>query len=308
MKLVFFGTPNFAVPTLEKLNESKHSVLAVITSPDNKSGRGLKLTSPPIKKYAIKNNLVLKQPYSLKDESLNDFLTDLNADLFVVVAFKILPENIINIPKYGSINLHASLLPKYRGAAPVHHAILNGDKTLGLTTFFLNKKIDTGDILLQNKLTITNNTTTGEALQDLSNMGSALILNTITKIKNKSILIRKQNHLNASFAPKITTKDSKINWHSNADKIHNQIRAFSPIPGAYTYINKKRIKLFESRIILNNEYKLDPGYICLKNNIFLIGTSTNSISISKIHIEGKKILTTLQFISGYSHLDGKKFD
>jgi methionyl-tRNA formyltransferase len=308
MKLVFFGTPNFAVPTLEKLNDSKYSILAVITSPDNKSGRGLKLTSPPVKKFAIKNNLVLKQPYSLKDESLNDFLTNLNADLFVVVAFKILPENIINIPKYGSINLHASLLPKYRGAAPVHHAILNGDKTLGLTTFFLNKKIDTGDILLQNEIKITNNTTTGEALEDLAKMGSILILKTIIEIKNKSILTKKQDDSNASFAPKISTKDSKINWHSNANNIHNQIRAFSPIPGAYTYINNKRIKLFESRIILKNEYKLDPGYICLKNNIFLIGTNTNSISVSKIHIEGKKILTALQFISGYSYLDGKKFD
>ena len=308
MKLVFFGTPNFAVPTLKKLNDSKHSVLAVITSPDSKSGRGLKLNSPPVKKYAIKNNLVLKQPCNLKDESIKDFLTDLKADLFVVVAFKILPENIINIPKYGSINLHASLLPKYRGAAPVHHAILNGDKTLGLTTFFLNKKIDTGDILLQNEITITNNTTTGEALEELSKMGSILILKTITEIKNKSILTRRQDHSNASFAPKISIKDLKINWYSNANNIHNQIRAFSPIPGAYTFINNKRIKLFESRIILKNEYQLDPGYICFKNNIFLIGTNTNCISVSKIHIEGKKILTALQFISGYSHLDGQKFD
>jgi len=308
MKLVFFGTPNFAVPTLEKLNDSKYSILAVITSPDNKSGRGLKLTSPPVKKYAIKNNLVLKQPYSLKEKNLNDFLTDLNADLFVIVAFKILPENIINIPKYGSINLHASLLPKYRGAAPVHHAILNGDKTLGLTTFFLNKKIDTGDILLQNEMKITNNTTTGEALEDLAKIGSILILKTIIEIKNKTILTRKQDDSNASLAPKISTKDSKINWYSNANNIHNQIRAFSPIPGAFTYINKKRVKLFGSKIILDNCYKLEPGLISLKNNMLLIGTNTNSISISKIHIEGKNILTANQFISGYLYWDGKRFD
>ena len=308
MKLVFFGTPNFAVPSLEKLNESKHSILAVITSPDTKSGRGLKFNSPPIKEYAIKNNLLLKQPKSLKNESFINFLVDLNADLFVVVAFKILPEAILNIAKFGSINLHASLLPKYRGAAPVHHAILNGDTVLGLTTFFLNKNIDTGNILLQNKINITNNTTTGEALEELSIVGSSLVLETITLIKNKSSKIKVQDHSNATFAPKIKIKDSKINWLSNANNIHNQIRAFSPIPGAYTYIMKKRVKLFGSEIILDKNYKLEPGQISFKNKMFLVGTKTSSISISKIHIEGKNILASNQFILGYSHLDGKRFD
>ena len=308
MKLVFFGTPSFALPTLEKLYNSKHKILSIITSPDSKSGRGLKIHYSPVKKFAIKNTLLTKQPLSFKDEKLINFLKNLNADIFIVVAFKILPEEILNIPKYGSINLHASLLPKYRGAAPVHHAILNGDNILGLTTFFLNKNTDTGDILLQNKININNNDTTGEALEKLSKVGSDLVCDTIEGIRNKTIISKKQDNTKATSAPKIKVIDCKINWSSNSNYIHNQIRAFSPIPGAYSYINKKRVKLYGSIIVRDHFKGLEPGTILFKDKNVLISTKTHCISISKFHFEGKKIINANQFILGYKYLNGKRFN
>ncbi len=262
MKLVFFGTPDFAVPTLDALHDSSHEILGVVTSPDKKSGRGLKVTSAAIKKSAEKYSLPIYQPESTGSKQLHSILKQINPDIYVVVAYKILPESILNIPPRGAVNLHASLLPKYRGAAPVNHAILNGETETGLTTFLIQKKVDTGDLLLQQSLPIDNSVTTGEALSKLSFLGADLVIKTLDALAQNKIKPIKQDGDKATFAPKISVQDCKINWSNPALMIHNQIRAFSPKPGAFTFYKNKRIKLFGSKVIQNlHNARLLPGEI-----------------------------------------------
>ena len=309
MKLVFFGTPDFAVPTLDALHDSSHEILGVVTSPDNKSGRGLKVKSVAIKKSAEKYSLPIYQPESTGSEQLHSILKQINPDIYVVVAYKILPESILNIPPRGAVNLHASLLPKYRGAAPVNHAILNGETETGLTTFLIQKKVDTGDLLLQQSLPIDNSVTTGEALSKLSFLGADLIIKTLDALAQNKIKPIKQDGDKATFAPKISVQDCKINWSNPALMIHNQIRAFSPKPGAFTFYKNKRVKLFGSKVLqhLHNE-RLLPGEIKHANSFFIIGTGTEPIQITNIQIEGKKKLPVDQFILGFPKITGGIFD
>jgi len=309
MKLVFFGTPDFAVPTLDALHNSSHEILGVVTSPDKKSGRGLKVTSAAIKKSAEKYSLPIYQPESTGSEQLHSILKQINPDIYVVVAYKILPESILNIPPRGAVNLHASLLPKYRGAAPVNHAILNGETETGLTTFLIQKKVDTGDLLLQQSLPIDNSVTTGEALSKLSFLGADLIIKTLDALTQNIIKPIKQDGNKATFAPKISVQDCKINWSNPALMIHNQIRAFSPKPGAFTFYKNKRVKLFGSKVLQHlHNARLLPGEIEHNNSFFKIGTGTEPIQITNIQIEGKKKLPVDQFILGFPKILGGIFD
>ena len=309
MKLVFFGTPDFAVPTLDALHYSSHEVLGVVTSPDKKSGRGLKVTSAAIKNSAEKYSLPIYQPESTGSEQLHSILKQINPDIYVVVAYKILPESILNIPPRGAVNLHASLLPKYRGAAPVNHAILNGETETGLTTFLIQKKVDTGDLLLQQSLPIDNSVTTGEALSKLSFLGADLVIKTLDALAQNKIKPIKQDGDKATFAPKISVQDCKINWSNPALMIHNQIRAFSPKPGAFTFYKNKRVKLFGSKVLQNlHNARLLPGEIEHTNSFFKIGTGTEPIQITNIQIEGKKKLPVDQFILGFPKITGGIFD
>ena len=309
MKLVFFGTPDFAVPTLDALHDSSHEILGVVTSPDKKSGRGLKVTSAAIKNSAEKYSLPIYQPESTGSEQLHSILKQINPDIYVVVAYKILPESILNIPPRGAINLHASLLPKYRGAAPVNHAILNGETETGLTTFLIQKKVDTGDLLLQQSLPIDNSVTTGEALSKLSFLGADLVIKTLDALAQNTIKPIKQDGDKATFAPKISVQDCKINWSNPALMIHNQIRAFSPKPGAFTFYKNKRVKLFGSKVLQNlHNARLLPGEIEHTNSFFKIGTGTEPIQITNIQIEGKKKLPVDQFILGFPKITGGIFD
>ena len=309
MKLVFFGTPDFAVPTLDALHDSSHEILGVVTSPDKKSGRGLKVTSAAIKKSAEKYSLPIYQPESTGSEQLHSILKQINPDIYVVVAYKILPESILNIPPRGAVNLHASLLPKYRGAAPVNHAILNGETETGLTTFLIQKKVDTGDLLLQQSLPIDNSVTTGEALSKLSFLGADLIIKTLDALSQNKIKPIKQDGDKATFAPKISVQDCKINWSNPALMIHNQIRAFSPKPGAFTFYKNKRVKLFGSKVLQNlHNARLLPGEIEHTNSFLKIGTGTEPIQITNIQIEGKKKLPVDQFILGFPKITGGIFD
>jgi len=309
MKLVFFGTPDFAVPTLDALHDSSHEILGVVTSPDKKSGRGLKVTSAAIKKSAEKYSLPIYQPESTGSEQLHSILKQINPDIYVVVAYKILPESILNIPPRGAVNLHASLLPKYRGAAPVNHAILNGETETGLTTFLIQKKVDTGDLLLQQSLSIDNSVTAGEALSKLSFLGADLVIKTLDSLAQNKIKPIKQDGNKATFAPKISVQDCKINWSNPALMIHNQIRAFSPKPGAFTFYKNKRVKLFGSKVLQNlHNARLLPGEIDHTNSIFNIGTGTEPIQITNIQIEGKKKLPVDQFILGFPKITGGIFD
>jgi len=309
MKLVFFGTPDLAVPTLDALHDSSHEILGVVTSPDKKSGRGLKVKSAAIKKSAEKYSLPIYQPESTGSEQLHSILKQINPDIYVVVAYKILPESILNIPPRGAVNLHASLLPKYRGAAPVNHAILNGETETGLTTFLIQKKVDTGDLLLQQSLPIDNSVTTGEALSKLSFLGADLVIKTLDALAQNKIKPIKQDGDKRPFAPKISVQDCKINWSNPALMIHNQIRAFSPKPGAFTFYKNKRVKLFGSKVLQNlHNARLLPGEIYHTNSLFKIGTGTDPIQITNIQIEGKKKLPVDQFILGFPKITGGIFD
>jgi len=309
MKLVFFGTPDFAVPTLDALHDSSHEILGVVTSPDKKSGRGLKVKSAAIKKSAEKYSLPIYQPESTGSKQLHSILKQINPDIYVVVAYKILPESILNIPPRGAVNLHASLLPKYRGAAPVNHAILNGETETGLTTFLIQKKVDTGDLLLQQSLPIDNSVTTGEALSKLSFLGADLVIKTLDALAQNTIKPIKQDGDKATFAPKISVQDCKINWSNPALMIHNQIRAFSPKPGAFTFYKNKRVKLFGSKVLQNlHNARLLPGEIEHTNSFLKIGTGTEPIQITNIQIEGKKKLPVDQFILGFPKITGGIFD
>jgi len=309
MKLVFFGTPEFAVPTLDALHDSDHEILGVVTSPDKKSGRGLKVKSSAIKKCSEKYSLPIYEPENTKSNQLHSTLKRINPDIYVVVAYIILPESILNIPNKGAVNLHASLLPKYRGAAPVNHAILNGDTEIGLSTFLIQKKVDTGDLLFQHTMHIDNSITTGEALSKLSLIGADLIIKTLTALAENNIKPFKQDSEKATYAPKIGVEDCKINWLKTADSIHNQIRAFSPKPGAFTFYNDKRVKLFGSKVLRDKRStSLIPGKIEYTGCIFKVGTATEPIQITNIQIEGKKMLPVDQFILGFQKITGGRFD
>ena len=309
MKLLFFGTPDFAVPSLKALHNSPHDVQGIVTTPDTRSGRGLKLKTSSIKKYAEKLNIPIFQPNNLKDNNFISTIKEIKPDIYVVVAYKILPESILSIPDLGAVNMHASLLPKYRGAAPIYHAILNGEEYTGITTFIIQNKVDTGNILLQEKLGIKENATSGEIFEILSQMGAKLIIKTLDGLSDDTITPKEQNDKLASFAPKIKIDHCKINWNRTSEQIHNKIRAFSPIPGAFTYYKNKRVKLFRSKVLMNKlKQNLKPGQINFNKSVLQIGTATNAIQISDIQIEGKTRMSIAQFILGYPKIIGDYFE
>ena len=309
MKLVFFATPEFAIPSLKALHESIHDVVAVVTIPDNKSGRGQNIIASPIKKAAKKLKYQIYQPYDLKDPNFMSIIKEIDADIFIVVAYRIIPMELISISKEGAINLHASLLPKYRGAAPIHHAILNGERETGVTTFRIEKKVDTGDILLQEHYKLNKNITTGEAHDSLASIGAKMIITTLKQLTADKLHILQQNHEIATLAPKISSKDCLIDWNKSSKVIHNKIRAFTPYPGAFTYFKKKRVKLFKARVKKNTHSSiLQPGEIQYVNHALEVGTGNGIICIYEIQQQGKKILPVSQFVSGFPEIVGNIFE
>ena len=306
MKLVFFGTPDFAVPTLISLHNSSHDILSVVTAPTKRSGRGLHYNTSSIKKQALRLNIPIFEPVNLIDDNFLSKIDLLKPDIYIVVAFRILPEVLLKIPKIGAINLHASLLPKYRGSAPIAHAILNGETKTGVTTFLIENKVDNGDILLQHQHNISADTTAGELLSQLAQIGAKVVLNTIDGLVENTLNFKKQNNNLASFAPKINTLSCKINWNYSADDIHNQIRAFSPVPGAFTFYKNKRVKLFDSKVEANSKL-LKPGRLNYIKPFLEIGTGSNSILIREIQIEGKKKIPVSDFILGNHNIIGDHF-
>jgi len=298
MKIVFFGTPDFAVPSLDFLNKSKHEVVAVVTAPDKERGRGRKVSFTPVKEYALEHDLKCLQPESMKDEEFIDNLTQLNADLFVVVAFRILPRSVYTIPKFGSFNLHGSLLPKYRGAAPIHWAIINGEKETGVTTFFLEDKVDTGNIILQEKLTIEEDDNLGTIHDKMSLLGAEAVLKTVDLIESGNYELQKQDNSLATPAPKISKELGEINWNKPARQIHNLIRGLSPFPDAYFIHNGAKYKVFKSVVV--ESVKLLPGEIKQTKNEIFIGCSDNALQILELQPEGRKRMTADAFLRGYS--------
>jgi len=299
MKIVFFGTPEFAVPALQVLHDSEHEVTAVVTTPDTPKGRGMQLSHSPVKDFAMTNGIPVLQPKDLNDDDFIEHLIDLDADLFVVVAFRILPREVFDIPTYGAFNLHASLLPKYRGAAPIQWALINGESETGLTTFFLNDKVDTGNIILQKRLQIREDDDYGSLHDVMSVLGAELILKTVTLIDYGNVFVHEQEADLASPAPKITKELCAIDWNKPAKKIFNLIRGLSPIPGAFFIHNGKLNKIYATKVV---DEKLNPGEFKETKHEIFVGTGTTALQILELQPEAGKRMTADEFLRGHSFL------
>ena len=296
--IVFMGTPVFAVECLKKLIEQKFNILGVITSTDKQRGRGRKISFSPVKEYALSKNIKIFQPPNLKSEEFINTIKKLNADLFVVVAFRMLPKILIDLPKEGSINLHASLLPNYRGAAPINWVIINGENNTGVTTFFINEKIDEGNIIDTKKITISENETAGSLHDKLIISGSKLLIESIKKIFTKKIKVTQQKvGSNDKKAPKITKEFCQINLELKSTQLIRFIRGLSPYPGARIFQNNKIIKILNansSKNIKGEKRKI----FHFKNKLILNNNFEESIEITEIQVEGKKKMLTKDFIKG----------
>jgi len=297
MNIIFMGTPDFSIPSLKTLIESKHNVLAVITAPDKQRGRGRKVSFTPVKEFAIKNNLPVLQPERLKNNlSFVDELKQFDADLYVVVAFRILPPDVFEIPKYGSFNLHASYLPKYRGAAPIQWALINGETETGLTTFKLTEKVDTGNIYLQMKIEI-NTDDNLETLHDkLSIDGAEIVLDTVSLVDSGAYVLQEQTL--ATPAPKITKEVSKIDWSKPAYQIHNLIRGLSPIPGAFFEFDGKLIKIYKTELV--ERVDLKPLEFDQTKKELIVGCGNKALRILELQQEGRKRMKIEDFLRGFS--------
>jgi methionyl-tRNA formyltransferase len=297
MNIIFMGTPDFSVPSLEKIFNSNHNLITVVTAPDKERGRGQKLSFTPVKEFALKNNIPILQPERLKELSFIKSLKDLAPDLFVVVAFRILPKEVYSIPQYGSFNLHASLLPKYRGAAPIQWSIINGEEETGVTTFALEDKVDTGNIFIQKKIEISDNDNFGIVHDKLSIIGADAVLETIDLISAGNYILYDQEDSLASPAPKITKDIGLIYWNKPANEINNLIRGLSPYPGAYFYFKDKLIKIYKASV--NKEKVLKPGEIYESKDELLIGCGKFALNILELQLEGKKKLNSSEFLRGF---------
>ena len=302
-KIIFFGTPSFAVTSLDKIN-SKFIVDYVVTSPDKRSGRGQKLNESDVKKYTLKNKIKTLQPSNLMDEEFINQIKGLKPDLIIVVAFRKLPAEVFNIPRHGTINLHASLLPNYRGAAPINWCLMNGEIKTGVTTFYINEKIDQGDILLQKEIMIKNEDDFGSLYNKLSEVGAELVVKTVEGIFNNSLKPIKQNFIDdLKLAPKLNSENTRINWTRSTNDIIGQIKGLSPKPGAWTMIkngeNRFRLKILKAvkkkEPLLKNSLN---GKIVINNGELLIYNEDGAINCSVIQLENKREMTSKELLNG----------
>jgi len=301
LRIIFMGTPQFATPSLNALLKSQHQVIAVATQPDRPKGRHLNLKPSPVKKVALKHDIPVLQPPNLKNEDFKKTIIKLNPDIVVVVAFgQLIPSWLLSLPKHGCVNIHPSLLPKYRGAAPIQRAIMDGCVETGITIMLMDEGFDTGDILLQKKVPIFSQETAGELHDKLANLSPDLLLKTIQGLDSKTIKPIRQDDAEASFAPKIEKNDAKINWDNSAQEIKNLIRALNPVPGAYSLFENKRLKIFKSEEV-REESLSPPGTITeIKKGIgFKVCCGSNSLLILQVQPEAKKIMTAIEFSQGY---------
>lgn len=302
MRIVFMGTPEFAVASLDALIQSGCNIVGVVTAPDKPAGRGQQINESAVKKYAVANGLKVLQPVKLKDEQFLEELRSLNAELQVVVAFRMLPEVVWNMPSSGTINLHASLLPQYRGAAPINWVLINGEKESGVTTFFLKQEIDTGDILFTEKVTLTGRETAGDLHDRLMAKGAGLLVKTVKAVESGRYTENPQEHLiegmELRHAPKIFKEDCNINWNQSAEIIYNFIRGLSPYPTAFTTLNDKILKVFgaEYELAESNE---QPGEFFSDNRTFLkVSVTDGFVHLTDVQLEGKKRMGIQEFLRG----------
>lgn len=300
ISVVFMGTPDFAVPCLEMLCKENYHIKAVITQPDRPKGRGQKLVESPVKACALKHDLPILQPQKIKTPEFEAILEELNPDLIVVVAFgQILSKRILDIPRLGCINVHASLLPQYRGAAPLHWSVIRGEKKTGVTTMFMDEGLDTGDMLLTAEMDITDTTTTGEVHDTLQNMGAEVLSETIKQLIAGTAVRRVQNHEEATYAPLLTKELECIDWTQSATNIHNLIRGLDPWPGSYTICRNKRLKLWGSEVLAEDTNKEAGTIIRVENERLVVSTGDGVIALTNVQPEGKKRMAAGDFARGY---------
>lgn len=303
MKIVFMGTPQFAVASLDALIQAGSDVVGVITAPDKPAGRGQKVSEPAVKEYAVANGLKVLQPTNLKDPQFLEELRSLNAELQVVVAFRMLPEEVWTMPAKGTINLHASLLPQYRGAAPINWVLINGEKESGVTTFFLKHEIDTGDILFTEKITLTGHETAGELHDRLMNKGAGLLVKTVKAVESGRYNKSPQTSILAEDielkqAPKIFKDHCNIDWNQLSESVYNLIRGLSPSPAAYTILNGKTFKIFRAES-LPDQPGIQPGGFLTDNKTYLkFAAQDGFISVTDVQLEGKKRMDIKEFLRG----------
>ena len=303
MRIVFAGTPKFAVKSLSVLNQSEHEVIAVYCQPDRPKGRGKVLTACPVKVCAKANNLLVIQPEDFKDKQSQTRLALLNPDVMVVAAYgQILPKAVLEIPKLGCLNIHASLLPRWRGAAPIERAILEGDRETGISIMKMNEGLDTGDILLDKKCTISNHETAQTLHDTLSNIGANAILETLNMLP--TLKARPQQNNEATYAEKVTKDEAQIDWHQSAEKISRVIRAFNPRPIAYTNAMAKQFKNRVLRIIeaeiVNRQTTNSPGEVIkYDKDVCYIATSNGVINLKKVQLSGKNKVSIKDFNNAY---------
>lgn len=309
LRIVFMGTPDFAVTILRHLVEHNYNIVGVITAADKPAGRGRKLNESAVKKYAVSQNLTILQPTNLKSESFLEDLKLLNADLQVVVAFRMLPKAVWQMPKLGTFNLHASLLPEYRGAAPIHWAIINGEEKTGVTTFFIDEKIDTGEIILQSSIIIKDDETVGSLHDRLMYLGANLVLETVDKIEEGEIKTKKQPDLEEKQAPKLFAENTQIDWSQPLSIIYNKIRGLNPFPAAWTIIQNNeeqlKAKIYEvEKVKEDHNYKI--GKLMTSKSELKVAVTDGFIIIDQIKIAGKKKLDSKSLLNGFQFSENAK--
>lgn len=308
MNIVFMGTPDFAVPCLNALIESGENVQAVFTQPDKPKGRGYKLTPPPVKEVALTHNIPVYQPLSLKNgegaENTLKVLTELSPDLIIVVAYgKILPKAILDLPKY-CINVHASLLPKYRGAGPIQWSVLNGEKVTGVTTMLMAEGLDTGDMLLSESVEIGENETASELHDRLSELGAKVLIDTIKSVKNNTLTPIKQDDSLSNYAPMLTKELCPIDFSKSAQEIHNQIRGLSTFPCATAILNDKRIKIYKSELVNENYADKSCGTVVNVKNFTVVCGDGKCVKFTEVQAEGGKRMSTADYLRGKAIEEG----
>ncbi len=298
MRIIFLGTPDFSVPSLDAIVKAGHEVVAVVTMPDKPAGRGMQLQQSAVKKYAVENNIKVLQPVKLKDPEFIAELQSLNADLQVVIAFRMLPQIVWQMPKFGTLNLHASLLPDYRGAAPINWAIINGETKTGVSTFFLKHEIDTGDVLLTKEVAITPTMNAGELHDLLMQVGAETVVKSLALIENGNTKGTPQGDDNNKMAPKIFKEHCLINFNQSGQNIYNLIRGLSPYPAAFTHFDNKILKVYESTFEATNHQE-PIGKMMSDNKTFLkVACQDGYINLLQIQLEGKKRMKVDEFLRG----------
>jgi methionyl-tRNA formyltransferase len=295
------GTPEFAVPMIEALCKSNHDIVGVVTAPDKPAGRGMQLSQSEVKKFAVEKNLRLLQPEKLKNEQFLSDLKSLNADLFVVVAFRMLPEVVWNMPKLGTINLHASLLPQYRGAAPINWAVINGETETGVTTFFIQQEIDTGKIIFSQKVSIRPDENVGELYYELMNVGATVLAKTVDAIAEGNYPQISQEHItDIKHAPKIFKQDCLIDWSKPCDQVYNLIRGLSPYPAAYTQLQGKVFKIYSSKKKVADTGKVSGSFETDGKSYLRFYCADGYIDVIECQMEGKKKMVVEEFLRGFN--------